>query len=308
MDASSSADLTAEAAGPPLDDKATPRRLQFDWQAISQSPAFIPGVVVALALGAMFWNLLKEVPHFWFGEQDGLYTHGVLVPFISAYVVYRWWPNLVKNPVRPSNLALIPLILVLFLARPSIAFQTHPVSSVLFIAAILCAVAFVAGWRWMLGLSLPAAYLVFGLPMWGMWITSYTNPLQTMSTRVAFKMLELTGFGPFRADNVIYLNGFTLDVGVPCSGLKLVLALYAFTVFFVLIARLRWWANLILLFAVPLPLALFINGLRIAMIGVVGVNWGTDAGHQFHDYSGYISLIVCFFILFKVARLLGWKD
>jgi exosortase/archaeosortase family protein len=98
-----------------------------------------------------------------------------------------------------------------------------------------------------------------------------------------------------------------LDVGVPCSGLKLLLALSAFSVFFVLIANLKWWANAFML-AFVLPLALFINGLRIALIGVVGDTMGSDAGHQFHDYSGYITLLLCFVIVFKLARILGWKD
>ncbi len=318
MDASSSVELTTD---PVVDDTAIPsapqeikikRRLEFDWQAIMQSPAFIPGVILALALTAMFWGLFRDLPGIWFADE-GYYSHGILVPLISAYVIFRWWPNLSKIPVKPLYIALIPLIGVLWLARASVAFAAHPVSSALLIVSILCGVAFIAGWRWMLGVTLPTLYLAFALPMWNMAITYYTNPLQTTSTTVAYKMLQLAGYQMGRTENVINLYGghdglFPLDVGVPCSGLKLVLALYAFTVFFVLIARLRWWANLILLFVVPLPLALFINGLRIALIGVVGFNWGADAGHWFHDNGGWSVLIVCFFILFKIARLLGWKD
>jgi exosortase/archaeosortase family protein len=96
-------------------------------------------------------------------------------------------------------------------------------------------------------------------------------------------------------------------VDVPCSGLKLLLALTAFTIFFVLIARLKWWANLLALGMIPV-LAILINGLRIALIGVVGDTWGQDAGMTFHDYSGYITLIICFMILFKIFRWMGWKD
>jgi len=44
------------------------------------------------------------------------------------------------------------------------------------------------------------------------------------------------------------------------------------------------------------------------LIGMVGDTWGDAAGHAFHDYSGYIALVVCFVILFKIARALGWKD
>jgi exosortase/archaeosortase family protein len=103
------------------------------------------------------------------------------------------------------------------------------------------------------------------------------------------------------------MNSFILNVEVACSGLKLLLALTAFTVFFVLIARLKMWANVIAIALIPV-FALLVNGLRIALIGVVGETWGSDAGMKFHDYSGYITLIVCFVVLFKIFRLMGWKD
>lgn len=307
MDASTNLEIPAEILTKETATEEPPRRFEFDLNAILKSSAFRPGLILALAVGALFWGLFSRLPALWFGE-DGYYSHGILVPLISIYVIYRWWPSLSKVPVKPSYIAAIPLIGLLWVSRASIAFGVDPVSSVLLIFAMLASVAFIAGWRWMLAVTLPIMYLAFALPIWNMAITYYTNPLQTRSTDVAYKMLELINYHPYRTENLIYLNGFTLDVGVPCSGLKLVLALYAFTIFFTLIARLKWWANTIMVVLVPLPLALFINGLRIALIGIVGVNYGPEAGHKFHDYSGYIALVVCFFLLFRIARWLGWKD
>jgi exosortase len=310
MDASTNLEAPAELAAPEIAAEET-KRFEFDWQAIRNSPAFIPGIALAIGLFVLFWGLFKNLPNIWFGE-DGYYSHGILVPLISGYVIYRWWPSLKNIPVKPSYIAIVPLLAVLYAARFSVAFVVDSVSSGLLIIALLCAIAFIAGWRWMLAIALPTAYLGFALPMWNMAISYYTNPLQTRSTDVAYKMLDVVGYQMFREDNLVTLfsgaNKFDLDVGVPCSGFKLVLALYAFTIFFALIARLKWWANVILVLLVPLPLALFINGLRIALIGVVGVEFGDDAGHKFHDYSGYLSLIICFFMLFKIARWLGWKD
>ncbi len=94
---------------------------------------------------------------------------------------------------------------------------------------------------------------------------------------------------------------------VPCSGLKLLVALTAFTAFFMMIARLKWWGNAALALLV-FPLALFMNGLRIALVGMVGDQMGHDAGIAFHDWSGYLVLVLCFYLLFKAARGLGWKD
>lgn len=275
--------------------------------AAVRSPAFYPGVALAFGLFVAFWSLLKTLPDLWLGN-DGYYSHGFLVPLIAGYIVYRRWPLIKDIPVKPSWFALIPLAIALVFLRPVVMTNLLAVMSIMLAVCIALGVWFVAGWRWMLALLAPTFYLLFALPVWSMAINTYTNPLQLLSTKVAYQMLRALGLDPISdGTTVIYLNNFTLDVGVPCSGLKLVVALAAFTVMFILIARLRLLSNLAMA-AMVLPLALFVNGLRIAMIGVVGNAFGNDAGHQFHDYSGYIMLAVCFFVLFKIARLLGWKD
>jgi exosortase/archaeosortase family protein len=144
-------------------------------------------------------------------------------------------------------------------------------------------------------------------------------------------------------ETTIMLDRFNLDVGVPCSGLKLFVAVTAFTVLFIYLGlMIRWdmfreklglppadqvtpetpsvfgrpgfgkafastfWPVGVLL-ALILPLCLFINSLRIVLIGLVGNQFGNEAGHKFHDYSGYITLVVCFYLLFLVAKGLKWK-
>jgi exosortase/archaeosortase family protein len=74
-----------------------------------------------------------------------------------------------------------------------------------------------------------------------------------------------------------------------------------------LLLLLAGWLLLMMLLMI-VPLCLLMNGLRIAMIGMVGEQWGAPAGAAFHDWSGYIMLLICFWIIFKAARLLGWKE
>jgi exosortase len=279
-----------------------------DWiGAITKSPAFVPGLVVAASLLALFWGLIVKLPNLWMNE-DGYYTHGFLVPFISGYVLYRSWPSIKNREVKPILWLPILMLPIGFLAWAAMVSDVDIVMSGMFLLSILVGIGFVAGWQWLKATALPVGYLAFALPVWTGVIHDYTNWLQVLSTKVAYVMLKLLGLTPWKVDSTtIMLPNFSLDVGVPCSGLKLLLAIGAFTIFFMLIAHLRWWANVAMM-AFVLPLCLFINSLRIALIGVVGNMYGSDAGHQFHDYSGYITLLLCFFILFKVARLLGWKD
>jgi exosortase len=196
-----------------------------------------------------------------------------------------------------------PLFWIAYAARLA---ELRSITSITFILTLLIATFFVYGGRRGILFAPAILYLIFALPFWSFIINNYTNPLQIYSTKVALKMLEMF-YDPIQSNSTTILVGhFWLDVGVPCSGLKLVLAITAFTCFFMLIGGLKWWGNLVMVLFI-LPLCLFINGLRIALIGMVGEAYGDQAGHTFHDYSGYLTLIVCFFILFKLARVLGWK-
>jgi exosortase len=266
----------------------------------------LPALAICLALGVAFWELLQTLPALYL-DGDGYYSHGILIPFIAGYIVYKRWPEIRSIPVRGSWWALVPLAAIFYVLRPATGAVMLSVLSLLMVASILCGIWFVAGLRWAYALSAPVLYLLLGLPVWSMAINSYTNPLQLLSTKVAYWMLGVAQFKPYIDGTTISLNHFILDVGIPCSGLKLTVALAAFSIFFVLVAKLKPWANVVML-ALVLPLALAFNGLRIAMIGAVGETWGDAAGRSFHDYSGYLMLLVCFFTLFKIARWLGWKD
>lgn len=215
-----------------------------------------------------------------------------------------------KNPaVRVTASILLGGMLALFLFATfiSVSGSFWNFSSVFLIISICLALWAILGARIAAYLILPVAYLIFALPVWGSLIDGYTNPLQLMSTKVAFGILKALQMNPFQSDpTIIRLNQFTLDVGIPCSGMKLMLAVSAFTALFTMIGELKLWANQ-LMFAIALPFCLFINGLRISLIGVVGDMYGAEAGHQFHDYSGYITVVLCFVLLLRFARILGWK-
>lgn len=280
----------------------------FQLEKVLQSPAFVPGVVVFLGLVLLFWPMVSFLPKLWLSD-DGYYSHGFLVPALSALTTYLWWPRLKQIPVKPSYIALPFLLACVYMAFIAYKTDIDVVSSFTLIGTILCSIWFVAGFRWMLGLMLPVGYLLFALPIFTMAINTYTNDLQQASTEVSYQLLSVMGLDPLRYDTdptTIFLNNFVLNIAVPCSGLKLLLALMAFTGFFMMIAKFKIWQNA-LMFLLIFPLGVFINGLRIALIGVVGNQWGSDAGMQFHDYSGYITLLICFFILFKISNALGWQ-
>jgi len=281
--------------------------LDYDWRGLVHKPWFKLTVVALISLAILFLPLLQVVNVEWFGK-DTYYAHGSIIPFCAVYVLYDWWPDLHRLRVKGSLFALIPLFGALYLNMVAILTNQVPLmSSVALMIMIASVIWLLAGFRWVIATSPIMALLTFMLPVWRVYIDTYTLPLVNISTEISYALLKLLGQGPYRAsESVVMLNNFVLNVAEPCSGLKLILAVFSLAAFFMLVARLSFWGNLVL-FLSALPLCLALNGLRIAMIGIVGNQFGKAAGTAFHDYSGYITLALCFYLLMKLTRLLGWK-
>lgn len=282
--------------------------IQKGLRAYAQSEAFIPSLVAAGAVAIAFWSLWIPLYGLWTSD-DGYYSHGFLVPFISGFIIYKWWPKLKDIPVRQFWPAAIPLMACLYLTGVGTYMQMEGLLAICLLGVLGFSVWMVAGFRWAIGLSPAILYLAFALPLWNAIISNNTNKLQILSTTMAYELLRAVGYRPIQTSPTIIVmdSGYPLDVAVPCSGLKLLVALTALTVFILLVGRLRWFANIVML-GLIIPLGLFINGLRIALIGMVGDRWGRDAAVTFHDWSGWITLIICFIVLSKIARTLGWQD
>ena len=276
------------------------------WGTLLRTPAFWFSIGSVIGLILMFSNLLVTTGQKWM--KDDYYSHGWIVPLLIAWqlkIRAKEWQDI---PTKTGYAALIAFVPILFFQYIAFVGEFWVIQCVLFIATILSAIWLLFGFKRAWFIAMPIAFLLFALPVWGSLIDGYTNQLQILSTTVAEKLLSLFGFNPMRLSPTdIQLNSYALTVAVPCSGLKLMVAVSCFTTHFVLIARKELSFNF-LMFMLIVPLCLFINGLRIALIGVVGELRGHDAAAAFHDYSGYLTLLICFYILFKFARLFGWKD
>ena len=273
---------------------------------VVRSQAFVLGLALCAAIVLCYWPLFVHTASL-FLQPESYYSHVVIIPFMSAYLVYDRWGSMKNIPVKPVTwiVALLPLLIYTdYIVSQS---PRNLVLSILLVATLLASVIFVAGWRWMRALFAPITFLLFGLPIWEQVIDVYTQPLQRVSSSLSYAVLQAVGFHPYQADETtILMDHFQMYVGVPCSGLRTVLAVAALSVYIVMIGRMKLWANLVLL-GLAIPLAVAINGLRISMIGAVGETMGQEAGMKFHDTSGHIAIVVLVVSLWYIAKGLGMK-
>lgn len=264
-------------------------------------------LVVILAMGFAFLGIIKHLPEAWFNKES-YFQHGVLVPFLCLYIVYDRREQIAKTPVKPVWWMLIPLALVLWTAYTASRGEMEGPLSYCLVTAAFIATTAAAGWRMTWTLSPALFYLIFAFPFGQGFLDRITVRFQGFSTDMSYELLKLFQVGPpMRINSTeIIVGNYSLYVAAACSGLKITLSVFAFVFLFMFIGRLKWWANLIL-FASVIPLCVLVNGIRIAMIGVVGCYNGDKAAETFHDWSGYISIGICFFLLMKLTRMLGWK-
>jgi len=263
-------------------------------------------VIVALML-ALFQEASMMTFKLW-ADHDSYYQHGPLVPLAMGYILFVNREKIEKHAIKPVWW-LLPIFLALcvFDVIASWAHFYVNLHTIIFFTAFMTLACMFYGFKRFFAMAPGLGYIVMGLPVWNRLIDDNTNQLQIWSTSGAFELLKISGFNPIRlAPTEIQLDQMPLSVAAACSGMKLTLAMIACIVFIMLIARLKWWGNLIMI-AIAFPLALAINSLRIALIGVFGETMGKDAGFWFHDWGSYGTLILAFWIVYVLAKKLGWQ-
>ncbi len=304
--------INEDAAAPPAPepeagwrDKAAEALSRIRGWAKTREFWLIAGLLVSICFA--FWSLMRRLAALW-TDFDGYYAHGLLIPVASAWLVWRKREALAKLPLKGSWIGLVVLLPSLYVATLAGRTQMPFVESILFLAVLAAAIVIIGGFRWLAAMAAPLLFLALGLPILDRFIDQLTYNLQVVSTNVAEVILKIGGQNPYREDaTVIYLDNFTMNIAEACSGLKTTIAVTSSVLFFMLISQLRWWGNAVLA-VIAIPLSVLVNGLRVAMIGFVGNRMGEKAGLDFHDYSGYIALIVCFAALSQITRILEPKN
>lgn len=289
-----------------------PKR-KFDVKALVSSRTFQLAALTFAAVLFCFWPLIpREILKRW-TDMEGYYAHGFLIPLCSAYLIWEKWPRIKDIPVKTNWWVLALIIPVLYVSLAASRCIMPTLLSGLLVMTLLLGVLLIAGWRWLMVTAAPILFLFMGLPVFDKIIDRSTMPLQLISSKIAYVFMSMIGLQPYRGDDptVMYVPNFSqqLQVAAACSGLRTTIAIFSAVFFFIFIARLSWWKNIILA-VVAIPLSMVVNGLRIGLIGLAANTWPGFANDNFqsmHDTSGYVALAICFVLLGWLTRKMGYK-
>lgn len=262
----------------------------------------------------LFWFglcLAAALPLFWFG-LTGLatawarpeYSHGPIIPALSFYLYLREM-RAVPPPAAPVS-DRGPGVAVIALALLLAAFgNLVQISDFVFYALILwCYGLILTVWGARRGwVFWPAVlHLVFMLPLPQFLYWKLTISLQFLSSGIGVWALGLARVPVYLDGNVIDLGIYKLQVAEACSGLRYLFPIMSFSYVFAVLYRGPLLLRLALLLA-AMPLAVGMNALRIAAIGLLVDRFGPGEAEGFlHLFEGWAVFLACIGILFLLAR------
>lgn len=291
-----------ETVPPPPKTSLIEELKKISWQAY----------LLVAVLAALYASILYRLVAQWYSSAD--YSHGFLVPLLSAYLIWRKREELAKVPRKPSLAGMFVVILslcVLFLG--SLGAELF-LSRVSLIGVICGLVIYFGGWRLLWEMAFPIAFLLFAIPLPVIIYNEIVFPLQFVASAFATRTLEILNIFPIlREGNVLIMPGMRLEVVEACSGIRSLMSLLALAAGYGYLAErsiaVRWF-----LFFAMVPLAIVSNGTRVMITALMVHYIGPQAAEGFmHEFSGWVIFVVATILFLALHSLtvyirkkMGW--
>jgi exosortase D (VPLPA-CTERM-specific) len=273
----------------PTADSRPARDIGARWAALA-------GLALLVALlGVLYAPILMHLGRQWWDDEN--YSHGFLIPLVSAYLVWGRRAELRALPARSSWVGLPVLIVglgLLFLGFLGAELFVQRISLVLVLAGL---VLFVLGRAFLRALAVPLGLLVFMIPLPQILFNAMAFPLQGFAARAAEITLRLLNIPVLREGNIIALANTSLEVAEACSGIRSLVTLMALAA---IVACLTGMGALrgVILMAAAVPIAVIANAARVAGTGILAHHYGPAvAAGFFHTMSGWLLFVVAAVLL-----------
>ncbi|WP_169725324.1 exosortase/archaeosortase family protein [Fundidesulfovibrio putealis] len=256
----------------------------------------------ALLCGYTYAPVVSGMVKVWSIDDNS--SHGFIVPFISAYIIYTRRKSLAELEVSPAwaGVFLLGLGLAqLLLGWLATEYFTTRMSLVvvLFGACLL-----LFGTKVLKGLSTALLYLVFMVPVPAIIYDTLSMPLKLFMTKAAVAALHFVNVMVLREGNQLLFPNITLEVVDACSGLRSLVSMLALAVAIGLLFE-KKTLNIVLLAVLAVPVAIFVNAMRVFVTGVLAQHIGVSAAEGFfHEFTGMTFFAAGIVLLFAIHLLL----
>jgi exosortase len=238
-------------------------------------------------------------------STDDNYSHGFLVPLVSAYFLYTRREDILSVEINPSLLgAGLLLIGVLQYMAGYIAVEYFTMRTS--IIPVLCGIVLLfMGFRALKALALPILYLIFMIPVPYIIYNSISFSLKLYVTEISVAIIKLMGVVVLNDGNILHFPDVTLEVADACSGMRSLISLAAMGTAFAFLRPFATWKRVVLIVS-TLPIAVATNIFRVVVTGLLCQYVSTKAAEgYFHEFAGITVYSVALILLFALSSLLS---
>ncbi len=277
----------------------------------------LKAIAISAAVVFLYASVLCKLGIDWWSDEN--YSHGLLVPFVMAFIIWREWPRISAGVTRGSvllgGIAVSLALLMLLGGTLGAELFSQRISLVLMLAGV---VVYFAGTRVLNVLAVPFALLLLAIPIPQIVFNRIAMPLQGYASQMAVWGIRLFEVPTVRKGNVIDIlpKGATqvlsLEVVEACSGIRSLMTLVTLALILAYFTRREekgkfggfssrdlWRAVLLMLSAVPI--AVVTNAARVTATGVATYYYGKQAtGSTLHEASGWLVYVVALALLIGV--------
>ncbi|MFN8497443.1 MAG: exosortase/archaeosortase family protein [Anaerolineae bacterium] len=251
---------------------------------------------VAALVAILFAATLRWLALSWLGND--YYSHGVLVPLVALWLIWRRRDALAAARPTPAALAVVAVGVGLHLV--ALPMQLAVVSAAALIVVIVGLVWTFAGPAVVRAWAFPMLFLAAMIPLPG--IERFSPQLEALTATWAARGAQLLGVAAVNLGGQVAVNDQAFTVGAPCSGLRSVVALGTLAVLFAYSVRGPWWGRALIV-ASALPIALAANLARVSSIFWVAQALGGDAALGFfHTLASPLLFLVALALLVLLGR------
>ena len=258
----------------------------------------LPVIILVILMIWSYWPVLIRLLSYLSTSDD--YSYGLIIPLISAYIVYLKWPQVKQRNWQPSWWGLLIMAGGFWLNIAGELAADLYIPRLSFVMTLSGLLVLIGGWQLLKLLIFPVLLLILMVPLPELVTNKLTMPLQLISSQLATGLLQLAGIPVFRQGNIIDMGVRQMQIVNACSGLRYILSLLALGIIFCYFYQRKPWKILILLL-ILIPATILANGFRVAAMGVYPV---LLVGF-WHAFTGWLIFIFCFVILAVVNFILN---
>lgn len=260
----------------------------------------------AAAFSALGWVFATGLENLWFNWQHKEeYSHGVLLPFISLFLIWQKKYEIAAEPFVGSWSGLAVLLLGTLGCYAGSLSTLFPVMQYSLLIALGGLTLAITGWRAFRFFVVPLLILLLSVPLPNFIYKNISFELQLLSSSIGVYVIRLFNIPVYLEGNVIDLGTMKLQVVEACSGLRYLFPLMTLGFIAAHFFKVPLWKKILVFFS-TIPITVFMNSLRIGIIGVTVEWWGQAMAEGFlHDFEGWVVFMGCTAILFAEMALIA---